>query len=83
MKLFDITRLGAAGIYADRSPYREAVRDGETGILCGDAVGEWTRTILGLLDDTPRVGAMAQAARVLAVADRLAHPGWPPRHDPG
>lgn len=84
VKLFDITRLGAAGIYADRTPYRTAVRDGETGILCGDAAGEWTRAILGLLEDRPRVAAIAQAARLLAIAERDASRGWPPpRHDTG
>jgi hypothetical protein len=79
VKLFDITRLGAAGIYADRAPYRTAVRDGETGLLCVDSPAEWARSILGLLDDKPRVVAIAQAARLLARADRAANMGWPPR----
>lgn len=79
VKLFDITRLGAAGIYADRAPYRIAVRDGETGLLCVDSPAEWARSILGLLDDKPRVVAIAQAARLLARADRAANMGWPPR----
>ena len=78
----DITRLGAAGIYADRAPYRTAVRDAETGVLCGDSPAEWVRNILGLLDDKPRVVAIAQAARLLARADRAANAGWPPRRDP-
>lgn len=82
VKLFDITRLGAAGIYADRAPYRTAVRDAETGVLCGDSPAEWVRNILALLDDKPRVVAIAQAARLLARADRAANAGWPPRPDP-
>lgn len=82
VKLFDITRLGAAGLYADRAPYRSAVRDGETGVLCADSAAEWVRSILGLLEDRPRARAIAESARVLALADRATNTGWPPRRHP-
>ncbi|MBL3699428.1 glycosyltransferase [Leucobacter luti] len=47
---------------------REAVRDGETGVLVrGDDPREWAAVIAALLDDPERMAAMSRAARAHAL----------------
>jgi glycosyltransferase involved in cell wall biosynthesis len=50
-KLFDITRLGAAGIYSQVTPYAEKVAHGQTGLLCENEVDPWVAAIIRLLKD--------------------------------
>ncbi|MBR9984910.1 MAG: glycosyltransferase [Desulfosarcina sp.] len=50
-KVFDIARLGAAGIYSNVTPYAEKVLHGETGLLCKNVPDEWVKAILLLLND--------------------------------
>lgn len=50
-KLFDITRLGAAGIYSNVTPYAEKVIHGQTGYLCPNEPEEWVAAITRLLSD--------------------------------
>lgn len=50
-KVFDITRLGAAGIYSTVTPYAEKVLHGQTGLLCKNVPDEWVKAILLLLND--------------------------------
>jgi glycosyltransferase involved in cell wall biosynthesis len=50
-KLFDITRMGAAGIYANVTPYREKVIHGETGYLCTNEPDKWVAALTRLLND--------------------------------
>jgi glycosyltransferase involved in cell wall biosynthesis len=50
-KLFDITRLGAAGIYSNLTPYAEKVRHGETGLLCDNTPEHWVAAIQRLLNE--------------------------------
>ena len=50
-KMFDITRVGAAGIYANLTPYREKVIHGETGYLCPNETDKWVAAITQLLSD--------------------------------
>jgi glycosyltransferase involved in cell wall biosynthesis len=51
-KLFDITRIGATGIYANVTPYREKVIHGRTGYLCPNEPDRWVAAITQLLSDT-------------------------------
>ena len=50
-KLFDITRMGAAGIYANVTPYREKVIHGRTGYLCENEQDKWVAALTRLLND--------------------------------
>lgn len=48
-KVFDITRLGAAGIYSEILPYAEKVAHGVTGLLCENTEEAWVKAITSLL----------------------------------
>lgn len=50
-KVFDITRLGAAGIYANVTPYAEKVVHGQTGLLCENVPDKWVAAIMLLIND--------------------------------
>ena len=50
-KLFDITRLGAAGIYSNVTPYAEKIRHNVTGMLCQNVPDKWIETLLLLLEN--------------------------------
>ena len=50
-KVFDITRLGAAGIYANVTPYREKVIHGQTGYICENEPDKWVEVLKRLLND--------------------------------
>ena len=50
-KMFDITRVGAAGIYSNLTPYREKVIHGETGYLCANEPDKWVVALTRLLND--------------------------------
>jgi hypothetical protein len=50
-KMFDITRLGAAGIYSDVTPYAEKIIHGETGLLCENVADKWVAGLMLLLND--------------------------------
>ena len=50
-KVFDITRVGAAGIYSNLTPYREKVIHDETGYLCANEPDSWVAAITRLLSD--------------------------------
>ena len=77
VKFFDITRMGAAGVYADLAPYAGIVRHGQTGLLCAQREGDWVEAILGLLADPNRYPDMAAAAREACEAHRRSHLVWP------
>ncbi len=62
-KVYDITRSGAVGIYSDRTPYADVIRDGENGLLLPDTVDHWVDGILGLAANAGDRRAMALAAR--------------------
>lgn len=64
VKLYDITRCGAAGIYSDVPVYRDNVQDGVSGILCPNDENAWVEAICRLLTDEParaEITAHAQA----------------------
>jgi len=48
-KVFDITRLGASGIYSNVTPYAQKVVHGETGLLCANDQERWVEAITLLL----------------------------------
>jgi len=50
-KVFDITRLGAAGIYSNVTPYKEKVVHGKTGFLCTNDQDKWVAALTMLLRD--------------------------------
>jgi glycosyltransferase involved in cell wall biosynthesis len=52
LKYLDYAALGAAGVYADAPPYREAAADGETGLLARDPDG-FARALSELVSDEP------------------------------
>ena len=51
-KLFDITRMGAAGVYSNVTPYAGKIIHGETGYLCTNEPDKWVAAITQLLSDT-------------------------------
>lgn len=79
VKFFDITRLGAAGVYAELAPYADTVRHGETGLLCPESQAAWVDAISALLADPGRAAAMARTAEEHCESHRVAHARWPPR----
>lgn len=50
-KFFDAARLGAVGMYSNRSPYKGFVRDGIDGLLLDDAHDDWIACIKRLAGD--------------------------------
>ncbi len=50
-KIFDITRLGAAGIYSNCTAYATKVAHGQTGLLCENITEAWVSAIIRLLAD--------------------------------
>jgi len=49
-KLFDITRVGAVGIYSEGLPYQGKVIDGQTGLLVPNDSRLWIEAISKLLE---------------------------------
>lgn len=50
-KIFDITRCGAAGIYADQPPYGAVIENRCTGVLLRRDPQAWADMVLALADD--------------------------------
>lgn len=49
-KLYDITRVGAVGVYSNTSPYHDIIADGMTGILVENNTHDWIEAISKLLN---------------------------------
>ncbi len=63
-KFRDLSSAGIIGIYADLPPYRDAIRPGVNGWLCGTGTGAWYRTIMEALALSPsQRSEMIEAAR--------------------
>jgi glycosyltransferase involved in cell wall biosynthesis len=72
-KAYDITRTGAAGVYADVPSFREFVTDGREGMLVpADDQDAWVAAILALVDDPDRRRRLhaAALARARQIAER-------------
>ncbi len=63
VKVFDARRLGAVGLYSNRPPYRDFVRNGVDGLLLPDDPTSWLETIDGLLADPQRRQQLVAASR--------------------
>lgn len=63
-KIFDITRMGAAGIYSSVVPYVEKVMQGKTGLLCKNDREAWVAAILLLLRERSLRDEIAENARM-------------------
>jgi glycosyltransferase involved in cell wall biosynthesis len=62
-KIFDITRLGAAGIYSDVVPYSEKVVHEQTGLLCQNDPEVWGAAITRLLHNQDLRNELHRQAR--------------------
>lgn len=58
---------GLPVVVSDVGGPKEQMRAGETGLVCGNAPGEWTSAIARLLDDSGGRRAMGRAARAFAM----------------
>ena len=69
-KFFDMTRLGAVGIYSDVEPYSSFIRHGVDGFLLPNQAESWVELILSLSKDKELREQMLQAAqqRILDVS---------------
>ena len=74
VKLFDITRFGAAGIYSDAEPYARRIRNGETGWLCPNRQQDWVWMIVRALRDPQECGAVHARALHACRHERGAFP---------
>ena len=74
VKLFDITRFGAAGIYSDAEPYARRIRNGETGWLCPNRQQDWVWMIVRALRDPQECGAVNARALHACRHERGAFP---------
>lgn len=83
VKVFDITRLGAVGVYASLEPYAGMVRHGETGMLCPATEQDWVEATVSLLQEPGRASAMAAAALRGCTLHRDGHAHWPPPDEHG
>ncbi len=72
-KVFDITRLGAAGIYSNVIPYAEKVVHGETGILCANDPNSWVAALTLLLSDQDLRSSLYLGARDWCDNSRFSH----------
>ncbi len=77
VKLFDITRSGAAGVYADLAPYAGSIRQGETGFLCPALPEAWVEAIVALLTDPAMASSVAQAALLDCETRNASLASWP------
>ena len=62
-KVFDITRLGAAGIYSDVIPYTGKIIHGKTGLLCANDQDRWAASIISLLKDQDLAASLYLGAK--------------------
>lgn len=62
-KFFDITRLGAAGIYSNCPPYVDFVRPGIDGLLADNRIEAWSTAIIDLACSAQRRGDVLARAR--------------------
>jgi hypothetical protein len=76
-KFFEITRLGAAGLYSNVSPYVGFVRAGVDGVLLDNTPGAWSDAILELAGSPRRRHDLVAHARTRAAALAAEHRALP------
>lgn len=67
VKFIDAARVGAAGLYSDRPPYRGFIRQGIDGLLLGDCPWDWLEAIERLIDDGETRRRLAEEGRERAL----------------
>jgi hypothetical protein len=75
-KVFDVARRGAVGVYSERFPYGDAVRNEASGILVPNRPQLWIEQVSALALNSRRLGGLIAQAHELAglVADRQPAP---------
>lgn len=73
-KYFDYGELGAVGLYSDRVPYMDFVRNGEDGLLLPEEPKQWIDAILSLLDSPERLAMMRGAVQRRLASQEFAAP---------
>lgn len=53
-KFYDYARMGAVGLYSDRSPYHEFIRNGVDGLLLDNDPAAWVEAIMSLAQNEQR-----------------------------
>jgi len=62
-KFFDYARMGAVGLYSDRSPYKGFVEDGVDGLLIPNDPARWAEVIIDLAGNAAKRKQMAAAVQ--------------------
>lgn len=78
VKVFDIARCGAVGVFSDREPYRSAL-SGSGSLLVNDSPSVWIDAVVNLLgDDRRRFECFAiTAAWIESLSLKYNFPGFP------
>lgn len=63
IKIHDIARLGAVGLYSDRAPYDKHITHGETGFLLRNDPQMWRKTLEYLVENPAEIAKTAKAAQ--------------------
>lgn len=66
IKMFDITALGAVGVYSNRSPYTDIIDNHKNGVLVEDDVEAWLAALVELVNDPGKAKLMAETAQSIA-----------------
>lgn len=67
-KFVEYASYGIAGVYSALPPYRDVVRDGVDGLLCGNTPDAWLDSLTRLIEDDGLRQRMGQAAAARAEA---------------
>jgi hypothetical protein len=72
-KYYDITRAGAAGIYAEGPVYERIVQHGENGLLLPMQPDKWVQAIVDLYENPTRVSEIVANASALLESGEIVH----------
>jgi len=67
VKIFDISSLGAAGIYSNSSPYNAVIEHGVNGILLENDPQMWFKTLKWLIERPDEIRRLATESQKLAL----------------
>lgn len=62
-KFFDVTRMNAIGIYSDTKPYRDFIKDNDTGLLIENDKQLWGDAISSLIDNCDKRARLLNNAK--------------------
>jgi glycosyltransferase involved in cell wall biosynthesis len=71
-KFFDITRIGAVGVYSNVTPYKEKIIPGKTGLTCDNEPEQWVAALSLLLKDQILRESLYSEAK--AMCEKPTHP---------